>query len=301
MSNYNINSGLGQHIMNSIFNATPGFGKRYVVCLSTHKNYDVIADLVKANPTGQVMLFTTVEAAITAARARIDWAGTPWANNDYIVICPGVYAENLTALAHGCTMVGLGDAFDADGQMGVTIKPASGSPVDVGGFVNAKVKNIRFESADTSRVFDSTVLNNVMFEHCVFAGAPEATTSTAGLYISDSVMLTVRDCRFMYVDCGIDVVYADANDSFTRALIDSNYMTYMSEAGIRVSANIVSPGSLITRNIICQGSASLAIGIDLNHTNTIGIYGNIITATDGIEGDTTGTYVGGNYCLGVLE
>jgi len=245
--------------------------------------------------------FATVAKAISTTNARINWSNSPWANSDVIYIAPGVYAENLTSLPHGATMIGLGDAHDGDGENGVKIKPASGAPVDVGTFVNAKIFNVAFESPDTSRVFDAAILNNVQLVHCVFKGAPEATTSTAGIYTNDSVNLTVEDCRIMYVDCGIDFVYADADDSVTRALIKNNYMTYMSEAGIRVSANLVSPASLIVGNYICQGSTTLAIGIDLNHTNTIGIYNNFITASDGIEGDTTGTYVGGNYCLGQLE
>ena len=115
-------------------------------------------------------------------------------------------------------------------------------------------------------------------------------------------MLTVRDSRFEYVDCGIDFVYVDANDSVTRLLVDGNFFNYMSEAGIRVSANLVSPASRICNNFISGGGITLAIGIDNNMaTPIIHVDGNIISATDGIEGYTTGTYVGGNYCNGVLE
>lgn len=249
--------------------------------------------------------FATFSKARAVVNARINWSATPWANNDIIYIAPGVYDENLTSMPHGVTVIGMGDAFDADGERGVTIKPTTGKPVDVSAMVNTKIYNVRFESPDTSRVFDSAILNNVQFEHCVFAGAPEATTSTAGIYVNDSVMLTVRDCRFMYVDCGIDFVYADGGDSMTRALIEGNYFTYISEAGIRVSANLVTPASMIVGNYICGGTTTLAIGIDLNITTSatvgVGVYNNFISATDGIEGDTTGQFVGGNYCLGVLE
>ena len=243
----------------------------------------------------------TIAGAITKANARIGWSNSPWANNDVIVVAPGSYAENLTSLPYGATIVGLGDCFDADGENGVKIKPATGSPVDVNACINATFINIRFESADTSRCFDAAICNNVQMYHCWFSGAPEATTSTAGIYVNDSVALTVRDCRFTYLDCGIDAVYADGGDSFTRALIDGNYFSYISEAGIRVSANLVAPASMICNNMIGQGGQTLAIGIDINITNTIEIFKNCISATDGIEGDTTGVYVGGNYCNGVLE
>lgn len=245
--------------------------------------------------------FKTIAEAITAAAANVDWGDSPWAIGNEIHIAPGTYAENLIALPHGCFLIGHGDCWDADGEVGVKIKPAAGAPVDVGTFINARIINIGFESPDTSRCFDAAILNNVVFEHCRFAGAPEATTSTCGIYTNDSVMLTVRDCRFEYLDCGIDFVYADGGDSMTRAHIEGNYFTYISEAGIRVSASLVAPASKIIGNYICQGGVTLAIGIDINITNTIDIYNNFITATDGIEGDTTGSYVGGNYCNGVLE
>lgn len=246
--------------------------------------------------------YKTIAEAFTAARALIDWAATPWAIGNEIHIAPGSYAENITALPHGCHIIGHGDCWDSDGEVGVKIKPASGAPVVVGGFVNAKVTNIGFESADTTKVFTSTVLNNVMFEHCRFAGAPEATTSICGLYTSDSVMLTVRDCRFEYLDCGIDFVYADGGDSMTRCLIDGNFFNYISEAGIRISLNLVSPASRICNNYIGGGGQTLAIGIDNNMTTPIvHCDNNFISATDGIQGYTTGTYVGGNYCNGVLE
>lgn len=242
--------------------------------------------------------YKTIAEAITAARALIDWAASPWAVGTEIHIAPGKYAENLIALPHGATIIGWGDCWDADGEQGVKIMPASGSPVDVGAFVNGKFVNIGFESADTSRVFDSTILNNVLFDHCRFAGAPEATTSTCGIYTSDSVMLTVRDSRFEYLDCGIDFVYADGGDSMTRALIQGNFFTYITEAGIRISANLVTPANTICHNVMHGGGVTLAIGIDNNSgSDIIGVFGNWIDATDaiqGVAGNVGGNFVGGS-------
>lgn len=246
--------------------------------------------------------FATIAKAVTIVNARINWSASPWAKGDVIVIAQGSYAENLTALPFGATIIGMGDCFDADGENGVKIKPASGKPVDVDSLINTKIINVGFESADTSRIFDAAILNNVQIIHCQFRGAPEATTSTAGIYTNDSVALTVRDCFISYVDAGIDFVYVDAGDSVTRCLIQNNVITYCSEAGIRVSANLVSPASHFDGNVIDGGSGTLAKGIDNNMTTpVVYVSRNIISATDGIEGYTTGTYVGGNYCNGVLE
>jgi len=283
-------------------------------------NKQITGDLVPGVPTPNTKLFVdklvtasgsggsweaaykTIAEAIAVSNAAIDWTASPWAPRYEIHIAPGSYAENLTSLPHGAAIIGHGDAWDADGEKGVRIKPAAGSPVDVGAFVNGKIVNVNFEAADASRVFDATILNNVQIEHCRFAGPPEATTALAGIYTSDSVMLTVRDSRFEYLDCGIDFVYADGGDSMTRCLIDSNYFIYISEAGIRISLLLVTPASRICRNIIGGGGQTLAIGIDNNvGTPIVHCDGNIISATNGIEGYTTGTYVGGNYCNGVLE
>ena len=246
--------------------------------------------------------FATIAKAITVVNARIDWAASPWATSDVIVVAPGVYAENLTSLPYGATIIGLGDAFDGDGEKGVQINPVAGSPVDVSTFINSKIQNVAFESADTDPVFDAETLNNVQLIHCVFKGAPDATTSTAGIITFDSVNLTVRDCLIQFVDCGIDFVYSDANDSFNRGLIQNNVITYCSEAGIRVGVNLVSVSSHIDGNLIDGGSGTLTIGIDLNiATPKTFVSRNIISADTGIQGATTGTYVGGNYVNGALE
>jgi hypothetical protein len=241
--------------------------------------------------------FATIAKAISTANAFINWSATPWAPNVEIHIFPGSYAESITSLPYGSSLIGYGSAWDADGQRGVRIKPASGAAVDVGACINCLIDNINFEVADASRVFDAAILNNVQIRNCRFAGPPEATTATAGIYTNDSVMLTFENNLIQYVDCGMDFVYVDGGDSMTRALIRHNVMTYMSEAGIRVSANLVTPANTIAFNIINGGGITLAVGVDDNSGNDIlGVFGNQISATDAIQGVTT--HVGGNYIGG---
>lgn len=248
--------------------------------------------------------FATIAKAISVARGYTNWSASPWAPNVEIHIAPGSYAESLTALPHGCHLIGYGEAWDADGETGVRIKPASGAAIDVGAFVNAKVSNINFEVADASRVFDATILNNVQFEHCRFAGPPEATTATAGIYTNATVALTVRDCKFEYLDAGIDIVYSAASAStMVRCLIDGNYFSWISEAGIRFgAANLLVRASFIVNNFIHGGGATLAIGIDDNSgDSSCQIARNVIGATTGIDGEDLGSETGGNYVNGVLE
>ena len=65
--NYNQNSGYGlaEHIRMHL--NIPVLGKILVVCPSTDANYDRLVDLVKTDPDGNVRLFTTLDAAYTAA------------------------------------------------------------------------------------------------------------------------------------------------------------------------------------------------------------------------------------------
>lgn len=248
--------------------------------------------------------FASIGKAIAVARSYVNWSASPWAPQIEIHIFPGSYAESFTTLPHGCKLIGYGEAWDADGETGVRIKPASGAAIDVGAWVNAKCFNINFEVADASRVFDCTILNNVQFEHCRFAGPPEATTATAGIYNNGTVMLTVRDCKFEYLDCGIDIAYSAASAStMVRALIQGNFFSWISEAGIRFGdSNLLVRASFILENFIHGGGASLAIGIDDNSgDSSCQIAKNIIGATTGIDGEDLGTETGGNYCNGVLE
>ena len=246
--------------------------------------------------------FASIAKAIAVASAYTNWSGSPWASNVEIHIAPGKYDEYLTAMPHGCRLIGHGECWDADGETGVLIAPtaslfAADNAVNVGAWVNGQCINIGFYTPSAVPVFDCTILNNVLFHHCRFAGPPESTVATAGIYTSDSVMLTVRDCRFEYLDCGIDFVYADGGDSMTRALIDGNFFTYISEAGIRISTNLVTPASLIINNFINGGGGTLAVGIDDNSgQDDVGVWGNFIDATDAIQGITAN--VGGNYIGG---
>lgn len=63
----NINSGLGQHQYNSIVKGTTG--KVFMVSTTTDSNYDNLTDLFKVDTDGEVLLFTTITAALAACTA----------------------------------------------------------------------------------------------------------------------------------------------------------------------------------------------------------------------------------------
>jgi len=120
----------------------------------------------------------TIAAAITKMNARINWSNSPWARGDTLVIFPGVYAENLTSLPYGCAMIGLGDHYDANGERGVKIKPASGAPFTGTSVINMRMQNIWWESADSTQVFNVANFNRNVFIDVHFQGLPGASPTT---------------------------------------------------------------------------------------------------------------------------
>jgi len=245
--------------------------------------------------------FATIAKAVSVSNGYINWSGSPWAPNTEIHIAPGKYAENLTSLPYGGALIGYGDAFDADGERSVRIKPATGAAIAATSIINCRMENLNIQVADASKIIEATNFNNNQMLHCSLQGPPEATTALAGLSLTDAVSNLIRDCQFFYMDVGIDWTSGGGPTS-VRNWIDRNVFSYISEAGIRFHSTTVVPITHITHNFIDGGSQTLAIGIDINMgTPTVSCYGNFISATTGIDGDTTGNFIGGNYVNGVLE
>ena len=246
---------------------------------------------------------TTLAAVITKINARVDWTATRWANNDVIVVAPGVYAENLTSLPYGATIIGLG--YDLrDAQNGVKIKPASGAPVDVGACINTTFINISFETADTTAahaVFDADICNNNQFINCRFSG-PAETATAVGFVTKDATGNKWLDCEFDCLDKGLDVNYADANDGFNHNLLRDCRFTQIDTAGIEISTNLVGPSSIVERCIFMGAGQTMAIGIDDN-VGLLDVVDCYITATDPIQGcrSANGCYGNGVLLVGTGE
>lgn len=239
----------------------------------------------------------TIARAITVANARIDWTLSRWANNDVIVVAPGTYAENLTSLPYGCTVLGLGlDLRDA--QNGVKIKPATGAAVDVGACINTTFINIHFETAETDAgdpAFDADIANNNQFINCRFSG-PAETATAVGFVTKDAVGNKWIDCEFDCLDKGLDVNYADANDSFSHNLLRDCRFTQIDTAGIEISTNLVGPSSIVERCVFVGAGQTMAIGIDDN-VGLLDIIDCYITATDPIQGCRSAEGCYGNGAL----
>lgn len=239
---------------------------------------------VASSGTGRswAQAYKTLAEAITVVRDRIDWGGTPWGTRDIIVIAPGTYIENLTALPHGALMIGLG-WDNRDAQYGVKIKPASGLPVNVGGAMNIGFIGISFESADTSKAFYSGVFNNCYMERCRFSGAAESVTCTHAFQVNDAVANKWYDCDFTCAAVGFDAAYADGGDSFSHNHMKNCRFSQHTTAALRTTLNLVGPSSLIEDCVMFGGGQTLAIGVDDN-SGILELVGLKITATDPIQG-----------------
>jgi hypothetical protein len=202
---------------------------------------------------------------ITKVNASINWSGSPWAPRKVIVIAPGKYEENITSLPYGAVMVGLGNAWDLDGENGVTIKPASGSPVNVTSMINMLLENICFESPDTSPVFQVDNFNRNVMRNCVIAGLPGASpTTTRGFEVVKDMTgnlllnLDIRVCRN-----GIYIVTDNANSKQASGnLIKGCMVRGADQTGIHFDANCVPSMTLVDDCIFGDGSTTLALGVD---------------------------------------
>jgi hypothetical protein len=180
--------------------------------------------------------------------------------------------------------------------MGVKIKPASGAPVDVSAVINTAFYNIGFESADTNRAFDATVVNNCLFVNCRFSGAAESVTCTGAFYCSDSTSTRWSDCIFTCAAVGFDCVYVDGGDGFNHNLIENCRFHQNTTAGLRMSTNLVGPSTLVKNCNFFGGGQTLAIGIDDNSA-ILELSGCQITATDPVQGCRSANACYGNGAL----
>lgn len=238
--------------------------------------------------------FKTIEAAITAMNARISWAESPWARADVCYIAPGKYAENLTTFPYGGSLIGLGDAFDINGERGVTIKPAAGSPVDVTSVINSRIENICFAAPDTSVIFQADNFNRNLLVDCVFAGLPGASpTTTRGFeVVKDMTGSKLLGCHFIQIRNAIYLVADNANSKqITGNLIEDVFITGGDQKGVYFDVNCVPSNTIINRCNIGGGGATLALGLDDN-TGIVHVYNTNFQATacDPASGDGDSKY-----------
>ncbi|MCK4793580.1 MAG: hypothetical protein KAV87_58165, partial [Desulfobacteraceae bacterium] len=210
--------------------------------------------------------FKTIAAAITAMNGRIDWSESPWARSDLLYIAPGKYAEALTSFPYGCSVIGLGDAFDLNGERGVTIKPAEGSPVDCTSIINSRLENLCFESPDASPIFQVDNFNRNVLADILLSGLPGAITTTEGLeVVKDMTGNRLTNIVVQLIHNGIYIVTDNAAQKQASGnILEQIIVRGCDEKGIYFDRNCVPAYTILKDSEIGDGSTTLALGLDDN-------------------------------------
>lgn len=241
----------------------------------------------------------TIDDAIDDAQADIDtsWGVSPWAPSATIIVAPGLYAEALTVGLWGVNLIGLGDAFDLNGERGVTIKPTSGSPYDATSVINSRIQNICFESPDTAPCFEADNFNRNIVVGCLFAGNTGDTTTNCFEVVKDMTGNRITNCVFHRGDYGMYINTDNANSKQASGnIIEYCYVTGCTTAGIYFDANTVPSFTVLNHCVVGDGSTTLALGLD-DDTSQIGVNNCMFTAT----GNDPATADGGKYNASYLN
>lgn len=253
---------------------------------------------------------STIAAAITVVNGRIDWSDSPWATNDVIVITPGKYAENLTALPYGATLWGLGNAYDLNGENGVTIQPASGYPVDVTSCINSRIHNIAFASPDASGCFEVENFNRNVMTNCLFSGVPGGSPTTVyGLRIKDETNADgngdmtgnlISGCWFLNTQNGLHIeVDNGSSKQATGNIIEWCNFAGITLKGIYFHVDSVPSYTMINHCQVGDGSTTLALGLD-DDTDQVGVNWCTFQATANDPATASGGKYNGCYLNGAL-
>jgi len=222
--------------------------------------------------------FLTIQAAITASNALIDWAVTPSEFNT-IWIAPGAYAENLTPPFY-CNVIGLGLATGNATDVCVDVHPAAGSAV-AGTGLGAYWGNIRFTTDTAVPVLDFAVMNSCVFENCAITdGNPGL--ATVGIDTTDANSSWIINCLFKGNTNPLTIGIRSTGDFYSCRVIKCEICAVTT--GIDLSGAALVGNAIAAHNYIWGGGAVLlGTGIDDSVVGDLLCVNNWITATDAIS------------------
>jgi len=220
--------------------------------------------------------FLTIQAAITASNALIDWGDTPSEFNT-IWVAPGVYAENLTPVYYA-RIVGLGIA--SGGDVCVNVEPTTGSPL-AGTGLGMHLYNIRFTANTAVPVLDFGVCNSCIIENCmVVDGNPGL--ATVLIDITSAGGSKIINCNLTHTASAPPIGIRSTGNFFDWQILGCKISA--ATTGIDLSAGGLFGNTLIAHNYIWNGtSGTLATGIDDSTTGHTLVVDNWITAVDAIN------------------
>jgi hypothetical protein len=246
--------------------------------------------------------FATILKARTVSAARINWSasGVPWANNDMIVIFPGVYNEtNLTAGLYGVHVVGLGNSFDVNGETGVVIKPDTGAVWDATSWINMSMSNVCFMGAATAApLLQLDNCNRCLLQDIMFAGIPGAspTTTKAFEIVKD---MTGSELKRIFINQCTHGIYLVADNANSKQITGDRFEDLdifgVSTAGIYLDANCVPTGTSFKR---FQIGPTPTLGVDDNSATAMFSHG--VIEASGMDPATGSGHYNDVYVNGTL-
>lgn len=192
--------------------------------------------------------FLTVQAAINASNALIDWGDAHGGLLSYstIWVAPGLYAENLTP-AYFCHIIGTGNLGT---DSAAEIHPATGSAL-AGTGLNLHLANLRFETETAVPVINFGICNNTIIEGCeIIKGI--AGLATIGIDFDNVSHLQLLGNHFVSGVANLATgLYFDggANQFLHASRIIGNHI-YAATTGIHIEADCTATNTLIAHNHI---------------------------------------------------
>lgn len=224
--------------------------------------------------------FNTIDKARVISTGRVDWTNSPWANQDTILIYPSAYDENITGSFYGMNVIGLGWAYDMDGEMGVKMRPASGSCIDVSSLINGMFVNISFfgpTDDGTELLIQANTMNRWLMQDCVFSGIPGASPiSLTGIdIVTQATGSHIIRCEFTQIQTALDFT---SSGQSTSNRIEDCYITGGETIGISFSG---SPSfNVVRRCDVDGGNKTLALGFsDTSTAELVHVYNTNFEAT----------------------
>lgn len=212
--------------------------------------------------------YKTILKARTVQAARINWSasGTPWANQDAIVLFPGLYDEaNLVSGLYGVNVIGLGNAYDVNGETGVVINPTTGAVWDATSWINMSLSNVAFlGKATAAPLLQLDNCNRCLLQDLVFQGIPggSATTTKGFEVVKDMTGSEMKRCYFNQLTHGIYLVADNAHSKQITGNRFEDIEIFATEtAGIYLDTNCVPSSTRFNRFLI---GPTPALGVDDN-------------------------------------
>lgn len=222
--------------------------------------------------------FITIQAAVDANNALVDWGDCPSEFNS-IWIAPGEYAENLTP-PYYARMIGTGLATGNSTDICVDVHPAAGSPL-AGTGLGLCMYNIRFTCDTAHPVLDFGVMNSCVIERCAITdGNPGLATN--GIETTDANSSWIVECLLKGNTNPLTNGIVSTGDFYSCRVIGCEICAVTT--GIDLSGAALCGNAVAAHNMIWGGGAVLlGTGIDDSVVGDLLCVNNYITATDAIS------------------